>query len=135
MSEFILENAPQDLELVSLKLFFYISAEWGLDDIQRSCLLGIESREKIKELERALIQRDDVPILSLDQLHRISCLIKIFKAIGMLFDDLTVRRGYVHQTHRDFSDQSILDVMLNGELSDFNKVCRYLEANCQSNFL
>ena len=104
--------------------FVRLMALWDVRDPDAACLLGHSSprtyqRWKAGEYRRAV---------SVDVLERISNLLGIHKALGILFESKTSRDAWVRKPNGAFNGASALEVMLGGRLVDLMRVRRYVDA-------
>lgn len=97
-------------------------ARWNLSDTQASILLGTLSKRTWARWKEGNIAR-----LSRDLKTRLSNLMAIHKALRIIFVENERVYGWVKRKNEVFGDQSALDVMLNGELTDLMRVRRYLD--------
>ena len=106
-----------------LTAFFSIAEEFGLDTAQQRCLLGEPGRTLFFEWKKTKQGK-----LSRDSLERLSYLVGIYKALGILFSR---ERGaeWLTNANQDpmFGGKSPLDYMLSGGLVALADVRRYLD--------
>lgn len=106
-----------------LTAFFSIAEELGLDTAQQRNLLGEPSRTLFFEWKKTRQGK-----LSRDTLERLSYLIGIYKALGILFSRERVAEWLKNANHDPlFADKSPLEYMLAGGLVALADVRRYLD--------
>lgn len=95
---------------------------WGLNDEQGAILVDLPTRTYRRW------KAGDIGRISRDGKARLSNLMGIHKSLRIIFSD--PQRGYdwIGAPNTAFADQSALDVMLGGELTDLMRVRRYLDA-------
>ena len=112
------------LSPAALKAFFNIAAHWRLRDEDARALLGGVSNGPFYEMKR-----DPARTLDVDRLTRVSCLIGIFKALGVLYSeahaDEWVGRA---NTNPVFNGRTPLEYMTAGGLPAMLTVRRLLDA-------
>ena len=96
---------------------------WKLTDKQAATLLDVPTRSYARWKADGKVSS-----WSRDLKARLSNLMGVHKALGIVF--LERQRGYdwVHAPNSAFGDKSALDVMLGGELTDLMRVRRYLDS-------
>ena len=96
---------------------------WRLTDADACTLLG-----GIAPRTWSRWKGGEPPRLSRDLRARLSNLLGIHKALGIVFTER--ERGYrwIGTANEAFADRSALDVMRGGELTDLMRVRRYLDA-------
>ena len=97
---------------------------WGVRNPDAARLLGHTSPRTYQRWKAGEYQRG----LSVDALDRISNLLGIHKALGILFESKTQRDAWVTKPNAAFGGASALDVMLGGRLVDLMRVRRYVDA-------
>ena len=110
---------------VALKGFFGICEKWGLSSSEQMTLLGgipkstFHAYRKLPEVT-----------LSRDLMERISLVMGIYKALGILFQGEELAHRWIHQANSapPFNGQSALERMLAGSLLDLATVRGYLDA-------
>lgn len=96
---------------------------WGITDAQACVLLGGVSKRTYARWKDGEIGR-----LTIDQKTRLSVLMGIHKALGILFVEKARAYEWVKKPNRAFGGQSALDIMLGGYLTDLFRVRHYLDA-------
>jgi len=115
-----------ELSRVAVKLFFGITEEWGLTDVQRCTLAGLGSRTTLHNWRYKLNEGEPIK-LSKDTLERLSYLAGIYKGVQFLFSDQEQWKSWVRKPNRDFGGVSALDRMLVGRVVDLVDVRRCLD--------
>ena len=114
----------QRLSSDAVRAFFNIMALWNVRDEQARHLLGGISNGAFYELKRG---KDGV--LGEDRLRRISYLIGIFKALGMLYrPELAERWMLLPNRNRLFSGATPLEYLIRGGLPAFATLRQLLDA-------
>jgi len=128
MTTLNLQTAVTERELsrVAVKLFFGITEEWGLTDVQRCTLAGLGTRTTLHNWRHKLDEGEPIK-LSRDTLERLSYLSGIYKGVQLLFSDQGQWKNWVRKPNRDFGGVSALDRMLVGRVVDLVDVRRYLD--------
>lgn len=112
------------LSPAALKAFFNVMARWKLRDEDARALLGGVSNGPFYEMKR-----NPDRTLDADRLTRISYLLGIFKALGVLHSD-ALADGWVQRPNRNpvFAGQAPLAYMIAGGLPAMQNVRRLLDA-------
>ena len=114
-----------EMSRVAVKLFFGITEEWGVTDVQRCTLAGLDTRTTLHIWRHKLDEGESIK-LSKDTLERLSHLSGIYKGLQILFSDQEQWKNWVRKPNRDFGGASALDRMLAGRVVDLVDVRRYL---------
>jgi hypothetical protein len=118
--------SPQQMASAGLRAFARIAEAWGLSVEEQLVLLGQPARSTYfawrKHPDRANVPRDT--------LERLSNLLGIYKSLQILLPDPAAADAWVRRPNQAaaFGGQSALQHMLAGNLSDLNRVRRYLDA-------
>ena len=117
-------EARERLSPAALKAFFAMAARWKLRDEDARALLGGVSNGPFYEMKR-----NPDRMLDADRLMRVSYLVGIFKALGILYSDAHAD-AWVHQpnTNPIFAGQTPLSYMIAGGLPAMQIVRRLLDA-------
>ena len=117
---------PHDRERLSptaLKAFLALMKPWDLSNAEAAALIGVSG----SSLDR--IKRGERPVLSQDQLTRISALVGLFKGLHLLFADATadewMRRP---NTGPLFGRRTPVEAMIEGGIPRMLDVRRYVDA-------
>ena len=97
---------------------------WGVRDPDAARLLGHTSPRTYQRWKAGEYRRS----LSVDALERVSNILGIHKALGILFESKAQRDGWVSRPNGAFGGASALEVMLGGRLVDLMRVRRYVDA-------
>jgi hypothetical protein len=112
------------LSPAALKAFFNIMARWGVRDEDARALLGGVSNGPFYEMKRKPERTLDA-----DRLTRISYLVGIFKALGILYsEELADEWIQLPNRNRIFAGQTPLAYMVRGGLPAMQTVRRLLDA-------
>ncbi len=120
------EISPERMAAAGLRAFARIADAWGLSVEEQLVLLGQPARSTYfawrKHPERANLPRDT--------LERLSNLLGIYKSLQILLPDPAAADAWVRRPNQApaFGGRSALQHMLAGNVSDLNRVRRYLDA-------
>jgi hypothetical protein len=108
----------------ALRAFFNIAARWKLRDEDARALLGGVSNGPFYEMKKSPARTLDA-----DRLTRISYLVGIFKALGVLYSE-ALADEWVRRPNRNplFAGQTPLGYMIRGGLPAMQTVRRLLDA-------
>jgi len=113
------------LNRIGVKLFLGITDDWGLKDSERMILAGLASHTILDRWRQQLERGEKIP-LSRDTLERLSHVASIRKGI----ERLTPRSQWAEHIKKpncDFDNQSALERMLSGKITDLEAVRRYYD--------
>ena len=117
-------EARERLSPGALKAFFNLAAKWKLRDEDARALLGGVSNGPFYEMKR-----NPDRTLDADRLTRISYLLGIFKALGILHSDALADQWVQRpNTNPLFAGQTPLAYMIGGGLPAMQNVRRLLDA-------
>ncbi len=117
------QRDPQQLAQVSLKAFFNIMDKWRVKtDVQR-VLLGDPARSTFFAWKKGNAKQ-----LSGDTLERISYVLGIYKALGILFPKREQADAWPQKPNDAFNGKTALDVMANGQMRDLMLMRRYVDS-------
>jgi Antitoxin Xre-like helix-turn-helix domain len=111
------------LSAVGLKAYLSLAKRWGLSNAEAAMLLGVSasSWDRIKRGRR--------PVLSQDQLTRVSALIGIFKGLHLLFaDSMADRWPRLRNKGPLFEQETPIQAMMEGGIPRMIEVRRYVDA-------
>ena len=108
---------------VALKTFFNIMEKWEVKNDLQMVLLGNPSQGTFYKWKRG-----DAPSLTQDTLERISYIMGIYKALGILFPTRTQADAWPKKTNKAFGGQSALDYMTRGKMTHLMEMRRYVDA-------
>jgi hypothetical protein len=121
-SELLKANADKAAH-VALKVFFNITNAWGLRVKQQRALLGNPAESTFFNWKSGKASK-----LSQDTMERISFVMGIYKALGVLFPTRQQADEWVNKPNRDFGNESALTFMLKGSMINLSDTRRYLDA-------
>ena len=119
----LIKHDPQKTASVALKTFFNIMQKWGVKNEIQMNLLGGPSKATFFKWKK-----DDVSGLPRDTLERISYVMGIYKALGMLFPTREQADAWPNKANAEFNDLSALNYMDKGSILQLIQVRRYLDA-------
>jgi hypothetical protein len=96
---------------------------WKLTENQAATLLGGINPRTFHRWKKGEYGRTSVDLNA-----RMSNLMGIHKALRLLFKDALRGYEWIYRSNQVFSNQSALDVMLNGNFTDLLRVRQYLDA-------
>ena len=112
----------QELSGAAIRAFLRLQEVWALSDKDAQRLLGDLSRTTLHNW------RTNPPqAVSRDTLERISYLLGIFKGLQILIPQKEQADTWIHQQNAAFGDQTPLERMLAGNISDLLEVRRYVD--------
>ncbi len=112
----------QHLSGPAIRAFFSLQGLWGLTDREAQRLLGDVSRTTLHNW------RSNPPSsISRDTLERISYLLGIFKGLQILLPQKEQADRWIKRQNAAFGQQTPLERMLAGNISDLLEVRRYIE--------
>ncbi len=117
------------LSAPSLRTFLAIADLWGLTEEQRLLVLGYPSRSTYHSWAKRA-REHGVFTLDLDTLIRISAVLGIHQALGLLFSNERAGVEWLRMPHRAlaFGGHSPLTVLANGTQDGLMTVRRFLDA-------
>jgi AbrB family looped-hinge helix DNA binding protein len=115
--------APLNVSGAGLRTYLQIANAWKLSEAEQRRLLGDPSPATFARWKR------DPAKLSRDALKRISYVLGIFGALGILFPEPARAHAWIRRSNNapSFGGRSALSRMLSGNVSDLYDVRRYLE--------
>jgi len=116
--------APQTVDpTAALRGFFAITQAWGLSAEDARALLG-------KPAERTFYawRAGNAARVPMDTLRRIGYVAGIFKALELIYSDPHLADDWVKRPNRAFGDQTPLQRMRAGDVTDLAAVRSYLDA-------
>lgn len=113
---------------VALKMFFRITARWGLGEKEQIVLLGNPVRSTSCHWKKNM-----KGYLTDDTIERISYIVGIYKSLHILLPNEHRANSWVKNPNKIqlFNGRSALDKMIEGKVSDLYVVDQYLRANCE----
>lgn len=117
------------LSAPGLRTFGAIADRWGLNEEQRRSLLGMPARSTFHNWMRTARDHRDLT-LDIDTLSRISAVLGIYQALGVLHGTEEERVAWLKQPHGGavFGGKSPLELMTRGLLDELLTVRRFLDA-------
>ena len=109
---------------VAKRAFVRLMDLWGVSSADAARLMGQSNPRTVQRWKA----EQWGPPLGVDALERVSNLLGIHKALGIVFEDKSQRDGWVRRPNAAFGGMSALDVMLGGRITDLMRVRRYLDA-------
>lgn len=119
------------LSAAALYNFFGITDEWGLTSKEQIILLGDPPKTTFYRMKEFVDGKAEKPIrLSRDTLERISYIMGIYKALNILLPNEQRAAEWIRKPNSAplFNQQSALQKMLQGHVTDLSDVRRYLDA-------
>jgi uncharacterized protein (DUF2384 family) len=117
-----LTGAP-DRQCLAMQGFFRIMELWGASNSQMRRILGQPPERTFYEWKSGRVKR-----LPEDTLRRIGYVAGIYKALQILYSDPTQADQWVHKPNRQFGDQTPLERMAAGDVTDLAAVRAYVDA-------
>jgi len=108
---------------VALSVFFNITNAWGAKPAEQRILLGSPAASTMFKWKKGMVSK-----INQDTLERVSYIIGIYKALGILFPTREQADAWVNKSNRDFNGETALDFMLKGSMINLSDTRRYLDA-------
>lgn len=117
------------LSAPGLRTFLGIAAGWGLSEEARRLVLGYPARSTYHHWVRLAREGGELT-LDVDVLLRISMVLGIHQALGVLFETLTLQRDWLTRPHGApaFGGQPPLTLITSGSQDGLMLVRRFLDA-------
>lgn len=119
----VLDQNPSQAAKVALKVFFNIMHEWGVKNSEQIILLGKPGTTTFYNWKKG-----QASSLSVDTMERISYIMGIYKALGILFPTREQADAWIKKPNSHFNNESALAYMLKGSMMHLNEMRRYLDA-------
>ncbi len=119
----VLSADPAKTAQVALSVFFNIMDAWQVKGKDQMILLGKPAESTFYNWKKGKSGS-----LSVDTLERISYIMGIYKALGVLFPDRTQADAWVHKPSSHLQGESALAFMLKGSMIHLSDIRRYLDA-------
>jgi hypothetical protein len=119
----IIKQDPKKTAIVALKTFFNMMEKWRVNKKRQMVLLGMPSQGTFYNWKRG-----DVASIPADTLERISYIMGIYKALGILFPNRRQADEWVSKPNTAFNGESALDYMTKGSMAQLIDMRRYLDA-------
>jgi uncharacterized protein (DUF2384 family) len=119
--------SPSDFSAIdsasALKGFFGIMDLWGISNEHARIIIGSPSSSTF-----FVWKRGDSARLSSDTLRRIGYVAGIYKALQIIYSDPGLADSWVNRPNRHFNNQTPLQRMVAGDVTDLAAVMSYLDA-------
>ncbi len=124
------------LSAPGLRTFLTIADLWGLTEEQRRLVLGLPSRSTYQNWRAAVREHRDLT-LSVDVLTRISAVLGIHQALGILFNTEQEGIAWLRGPHRAmvFGGRRPLDLLTSGAQDGLLAVRRFLDAAREGHYM
>ena len=119
----VLAQDPKKTALVALKTFFNIMEKWGVKNEQQMVLLGRPSSGTFFNWKKGKVA--SIPV---DTLERISYVMGIYKALGILFPTRAQADAWPNKANQAFDGQTAIEYITKGSLVNLIHLRRYLDA-------
>ena len=119
----VLAQNPSKTAQVALRVFFNIMNEWGVKNQDQITLLGKPGSTTFYNWKKG-----QASSLSVDTMERISYIMGIYKALGILFPTREQADAWIKKPNSHFNNESALAYMLKGSMMHLNDMRRYLDA-------
>lgn len=119
----VLAQDPSKTAKVALKVFFNIMNEWDIRNQDQITLLGKPGSTTFYNWKKG-----QVSSLSVDTIERISYIMGIYKALGILFPTREQADAWIKKPNSHFNNESALAYMLKGSMVHLYDMRRYLDA-------
>lgn len=119
----VLAQNPSKTAQVALKVFFNIMNEWNVKNQDQITLLGKPGSTTFYNWKKGKASG-----LSVDTMERISYIMGIYKALGILFPTREQADAWIKKPNSHFNNESALAYMLKGSMVHLNDMRRYLDA-------
>jgi hypothetical protein len=98
-------------------------SEWGIKNHDQITLLGKPGSTTFYNWKKG-----QVATLSVDTMERISYIMGIYKALGILFPTRAQANAWVKKPNSHFNHESALNYMLKGNMVHLHEMRKYLDA-------
>lgn len=119
----VLAQNPSNTAQIALKVFFNIMNEWSVKNQDQITLLGKPGSTTFYNWKKG-----QASSLSVDTMERISYIMGIYKALGILFPTREQADAWIKKPNNHFNSESALTYMLKGSIVHLNDMRRYLDA-------
>lgn len=119
----VLAQNPTKTAQVALRVFFNIMNEWSVKNQDQITLLGKPGSTTFYNWKKG-----QASSLSVDTMERISYIMGIYKALGILFPTRVQADAWIKKPNSHFNNESALAYMLKGSIMHLNDMRRYLDA-------
>jgi len=118
-----LKEQNKHLAPIGLRAFFRLADQWELTVPEQMTLLGHPSRSTFYNWKA-----DRISGVPHDTLSRLSHMIAIHRALGILFPETSEADAWVKKANDELAGQTVIDRLLAGELTDLAQVRSHLDA-------
>ena len=122
-TEAVLQQDPGKTAQVALNVFFNIMSAWQVKAKDQIVLLGKPAESTFYNWKKG-----KVSTLSPDTLERISYVMGIYKALGILLPTRAQADAWPNKPNAAFNDETALAYMLKGSMIHLSDMRRYLDA-------
>ena len=119
----VLVEDPSKTAKVALKVFISIMSAWDVKNQDQITLLGKPGSTTFYNWKKG-----HVSSLSVDTMERISYIMGIYKALGILFPTREQADAWIKKPNSYFDNETALAFMLKGSMMHLNDMRRYLDA-------
>ncbi|MER2493694.1 MbcA/ParS/Xre antitoxin family protein [Catenovulum sediminis] len=123
LKKHVLAQNPEKTAQVALSVFFNIMDAWHVRAKDQITLLGKPAESTFYNWKKGKISS-----LSADTLERISYIMGIYKALGILFPTREQADAWPHKPNTAFNGESALSFILKGSMVHLIDLRRYLDA-------
>lgn len=117
------ESIPRESQTLALEGFFQIMAHWKVDNTTARRILGSPAERTFFEWKKGKIGR-----LPEDTLRRIGYVAGIWKALQIVYSNPQHADDWVSRPNRSFGDQTPLQRMAAGDVTDLAAVRSYIDS-------
>ena len=121
--QYMLSQEPAKTASVALSTFFNIMQKWGVKNDVQITLLGCPSPSTFFNWKKGKVSS-----LPVDTLERISYVMGIYKALGMLFPSRAQADAWPKKANLAFDGLSVVEYLSKGSMLQLIHVRRYLDA-------
>jgi len=119
----VLAQDPQAAGRIALEVFFNIMSAWRVKGKDQIVLLGKPAESTFYNWKKGKVSS-----LSIDTLERISYVMGIYKALGILFPTREQADAWPAKSNKAFNEETALEFMLKGSMIHLSDMRRYLDA-------
>ncbi|MBE0362152.1 hypothetical protein PULV_a3958 [Pseudoalteromonas ulvae UL12] len=118
-----LAKDPEKTAKVALSVFFNIMASWNVRAKDQIVMLGKPAESTFYNWKKGKVSS-----LSIDTLERISYVMGIYKALGILFPTREQADAWPHKPNKAFNGETAIQFMLKGSIINLSDMRRYLDS-------
>lgn len=119
----LLNKSPAKTAQVALSVFFNITSAWNVKTEDQRVLLGSPASSTLFKWKKGEVSK-----ISVDTLERISNIMGIYKALGILFPTREQADTWVNRANSHFNGYTAMSFMLKGSVINLSDTRRYLDA-------